>query len=287
MFIVRIHGGLGNQLFQYAYSLYLMNKYHLSYIYFNRFHFKGDIDRPLSISYFNLSSFNLINSNFNRFNNSKINKIYNFIFNHSNYVIEGFTKLSNEYVPKSIPDGDIYFDGYWQKCHIVNEVENLLRKELVLKLNLSSKILSIENLITSHSNSVSVHIRKTDFISTQENKSIFALCSVNYYYSAIEYFLNNVNQDLTLFIFSDDFEWVRANLNLKLNHFLVEGNTDNDDLYLMSLCKNNITANSTFSWWGAWLNTNKDKVVLTPEKWFENARCDKDLVPNNWIRIPN
>jgi hypothetical protein len=202
-------------------------------------------------------------------------------------VIEGFTKLSNEYVPKSIPDGDIYFDGYWQKCHIVNEVENLLRKELVLKLNLSSKILSIENLITSHSNSVSVHIRKTDFISTQENKSIFALCSVNYYYSAIEYFLNNVNQDLTLFIFSDDFEWVRANLNLKLNHFLVEGNTDNDDLYLMSLCKNNITANSTFSWWGAWLNTNKDKVVLTPEKWFENARCDKDLVPNNWIRIPN
>jgi hypothetical protein len=287
MFIVRIHGGLGNQLFQYSYSLYLMNKYNLPDIYFNRFHFKGDIDRPLSISNFNLSSFNLINSNFNRFSNSKINKIYNLIFNPSNYVIEGFTKLSNEYVPKSIVEGDVYFDGYWQKSYIVNEVENILRKELVLKLNLSSKILNIENLIASNSNSVSVHIRKTDFISTQENKSIFALCSVNYYYNAIDYFLNNVNQDLMLFIFSDDFEWVRANLNLKLNHFFVEGNSDNEDLYLMSLCKHNITANSTFSWWGAWLNTNKDKVILTPEKWFNNAMSDKDLVPNNWIRIPN
>lgn len=287
MIIVRIHGGLGNQLFQYSFASYLKHKNSLLNITFERFHFNNEIDRPLSISNFNLSSFKLVNSNFNKFDNPKINKIYNLLFNHKRYLIEGISDISDNYINNILPDHKLYFDGYWQKLKIVNEIEDKLRKEIVLKFDLSFNIVNYIELISSQKNSVSVHIRKTDFISTEKNKSIFSECTVNYYYSAIEYILNHISRDVTFFIFSDDFDWVKANLRFNAKHFFVEGNFDFEDLYLMSICNHNITANSTFSWWGAWLNSNKNKVVVTPEKWFENGNSEKDLIPYNWIKIIN
>jgi hypothetical protein len=284
---IRVHGGLGNQLFQYAYSLYIANKCNFSNVYYDRFHYSGDVDRPLSILNFNLSSFNLLKSNYNRFGNSKINRIYNLLFNRKRYIIEGFSKLSSEYVPNLSSDGDIYFDGYWQKLYIIEAVQDLLRKEFILKYSLSKKIVSTKNFIASHTNSVSLHIRKTDFISTKENKSIFAICSVDYYYRAVQFILENISQNIMLFIFSDDFEWVKSNLNFKLDYFFVEGNLDFEDLYLMSLCRHNIISNSTFSWWAAWLNSNNNKVVISPEKWFENGSSIEDLIPSSWVRIKN
>jgi hypothetical protein len=287
MIIIRIHGGLGNQLFQYAYALYLKKILNLNNVYFERLRYKGEIDRPLSISKFNLTSFNLINSDFGRFNNSKINKLYNIIFNYNRYIIEGSSKLSGNYLPRIIPNQKIFLDGYWQKFQIVNEVEDILRSEFILNTSISSKLSDTEKLIMAQCYSVSLHIRKTDYVSIKKNNSIFANCSVNYYTEAIEYMLNNVSQDISIFIFSDDFNWVKKHLHIKSNHYLIEGNSDIEDLYLMSLCKHNITANSTFSWWGAWLNTNKSKIVTTPSTWFLNGMSEIDLVPHDWIRIQN
>lgn len=287
MIIVRIHGGLGNQLFQYAFAVYLKHKNGLFNIAFERFHYNGEIDRPLSICNFKLSSFELVKSNFNKFDNHRINKIYNLLFNHKSYKIEGISDISDNYIDNLSANRELYFEGYWQKFKFINEIEDQLRKEIVLKFDLSFNILSLIDLISSQKNSVSVHIRKTDFISTEKNKSIFSECSVNYYHLAIEYILNNISRDVTLFIFSDDFQWVQANLRFNAKHFFIEGNFDFEDLYLMSICNHNITANSTFSWWGAWLNSNMNKLVITPEKWFENDMDQADLIPQNWIRISN
>ena len=287
MFIVRIHGGLGNQLFQYAYALYLKKILSLNDVFFERLKYTGEIDRPLSISKFNLTSFNLISSDFSRFNNSKMNKIYNVIFNYNRYFFEGGNKLSSSFLPRFIPNERVFLDGYWQKFWVVNEVEEILRGELIIKTSVSSKLADTERLIMEQSNSVSLHIRKTDYVSTKRNKSVFANCSVNYYTKAIEYMLNNVGKDISIFIFSDDFNWVKKYLNVNSNHYLIEGNSDIEDLYLMSLCNHNITANSTFSWWGAWLNTNKFKIVTTPITWFLNGMSEIDLVPPDWIRIQN
>jgi hypothetical protein len=284
---VRVHGGLGNQFFQYAYSLYLKEKYPGTNVYFDNFHFLGDIERPLSISKFNLSTFVLRKSRFNKFVNFKFNKVYNLIFNYKYYVIEGLTEISYDSLPMVFPEKDMYFDGYWQKLFIVNQVEGLLKNDLVLKQVFSMRVRFIEEKIKSCSHSVSIHVRRTDFINSKKNQSIFAQCSVDYYCRAIDFISNIVDQDIVIFIFSDDFDWVKENMKLEFKYFLVEKNYDFEDLYLMTLCKHNITANSTFSWWGAWLNPYKNKIVITPEKWFENDISSEQLIPLEWIKLPN
>jgi hypothetical protein len=100
--------------------------------------------------------------------------------------------------------------------------------------------------------------------------------------------MKKMGNDKYYIIFSDDISWCKENLSFLNNKIFIEGNTDFQDLYLMSKCKNNIIANSSFSWWGAWLNTNKDKIVIAPKKWFgiSNSHLDtSDLYCNNWVTI--
>ena len=106
----------------------------------------------------------------------------------------------------------------------------------------------------------------------------------------IEYYQNSVNivgEDKHYLIFSDDVNWCQDNFNFIKNKTIITNNLDYQDLYLMSLCKNNIIANSSFSWWGAWLNNNKDKKVIAPSKWFgEKANLNQnDIIPKEWIKI--
>lgn len=288
MIIVRIHGGLGNQLFQYAFGLYLKKKLNLTDVYFNSAHYVGDIDRPLSIKKLNLLNFNLVESGFRKFKMPKLNKAYNLFFNYNQYYIEGLNFFRNDFLPKNFkPDKNYYFDGYWQKIRIINDVEFELRDQINFNVQISDSANNIIHLIKKTKNSVSVHIRKTDFITENKNKSIFSDCNIDYYYRAFNYLLESLNKEFTLFIFSDDFNWVKSNLKIAYKYFLVEGNSDYEDLYLMSCCDHNITANSTFSWWAAWLNNSNNKIVITPEKWFENDLNENDFVPDTWIRISN
>ena len=97
-----------------------------------------------------------------------------------------------------------------------------------------------------------------------------------------------MGHDKKYLIFSDDLEWCKENFDFIENKVIIEGNTDYQDLYLMSLCKNNIICNSTFSWWGAWLNKNDKKIVIAPEKWFSSADeyyNTEDIIPSNSIKI--
>ncbi len=163
------------------------------------------------------------------------------------------------------------------------------RKE-ILKAFRFKKTISEENkkLIKSikKTNSVSMHIRRGDY--TAKNATQYLL-SPSYYKRAAEYIAKQVPNP-HFYIFSDDMKWVKENIKLSYPHTFVEHNTGENsynDMRLMSLCKHNIIANSTFSWWGAWLNENPDKIVITPDIWLKkNLDFINNVVPENWIRLP-
>ena len=135
---------------------------------------------------------------------------------------------------------------------------------------------------------VSMHIRRSDYVSGPYVHNRFYLCPLSYYYAAIEILRKSLSYP-DFFVFSDDIQWVKENLRLEYPTRYVDHNgpeRDYEDLRLMSLCKHHVIANSTFSWWGAWLSTNPEKIVIAPQHWFKDAkRCTKDLIPGTWIRL--
>jgi len=193
--------------------------------------------------------------------------------------------------------GNFYLDGYWQSEKYFSakggsasggkDTENIIRKELTLKELLSSKYSELINNI-KNSNSVSIHIRRGDDITNKKFSKVYNLLDKEHYQKAVRFIAEKIN-DPRFFIFSDDIEWVKQNLDIPYSKIFVSNaneTKDCEELILMSLCKHNITANSSFSWWGAWLNQNHSKIVISPDKWFNDKIGNaKDLIPENWIKL--
>ena len=136
---------------------------------------------------------------------------------------------------------------------------------------------------------VAVHFRRGDYTKKRVADK-YGSCSVEYYKNAVEYIAEKYPNP-EIFFFSDDIEWVKENLKFPYNCSYVANNTGDksfEDLRLMSCCKHNVIANSSFSWWGAWLNNNKDKIVVAPKKWLQDSSfAQDDIVPKAWIRLDN
>jgi hypothetical protein len=169
-----------------------------------------------------------------------------------------------------LPD-NLYIEGYWQSEKYFLPIETIIRKEFVVKSepDQTNKAL-LEQIKTG--NSVSLHVRRGDYVTDSNVNSIHGVCSLSYYQQAVEYMTQRVN-DPRFFIFSDDIDWVKQNLridNSPVSYMTHNGYKDYEDLRLMYSCKYNIVANSSFSWWGAWLNNYKDKIVIAPVNWFKS-----------------
>ena len=136
--------------------------------------------------------------------------------------------------------------------------------------------------------SVSLHIRRGDFVSNARTSTIHGTCNLNYYYRCVEEITKNVKNP-HFFIFTDDTGWVSKNVKLSYPATVIDHNgrkKSYEDLMLMSLCSHNIIANSSFSWWGAWLNRNPNKMVFAPLRWFaKDDISTRDLIPEKWRRI--
>ncbi|MBS1565210.1 MAG: alpha-1,2-fucosyltransferase, partial [Bacteroidetes bacterium] len=137
-------------------------------------------------------------------------------------------------------------------------------------------------------NAVSLHIRRGDYVTVAHTNQLHGTCSIDYYQRAAE-LIADVSPDPVFYIFSDDIAWVRENLQLPFPIVFVEGNDEAhayEDMRLMSRCRHHILANSSFSWWGAWLNGRPDKIVVAPQKWMNNdSIVPKDLIPVSWKRL--
>ncbi len=180
-----------------------------------------------------------------------------------------------------------YLTGYWQSEKYFKDIEKIIRSEFEFRTGPKS-----ENNLTLRKirsvNSISVHVRRGDLVTNRSTNKYHGVCPINYYLTALKIISEKVKNP-HLFIFSDDIPWARRNFKLKLPAHFVENNQGDrsyEDLRLMQNCKHNIIANSSFSWWAAWLNLNENKTVITPKKWFNDQSINtSDLIPQSWIRL--
>ncbi|MEI6304723.1 MAG: alpha-1,2-fucosyltransferase [Candidatus Taylorbacteria bacterium] len=215
-----------------------------------------------------------------------------FKLNHFN--LETATRFSNfahplkDHLNRFLVKLGIKEKGYWQNEKYFKSIENNIKKEFTLinPLRSAAKKFAIE--IGSLINSISIHIRRGDYVSDQKTNKYHGTCGPEYYSKAIKYITSKIGSNIHVFVFSDDIEWVKQNMPLKYPVTYVSSPEipDYEELILMSQCKHNIIANSTFSWWGAWLNENPDKIVIAPKRWtLKGEKNFKDICPPSWTRI--
>ena len=207
----------------------------------------------------------------------------------------GALQLPNYFIEKGISfnhsvhriSEKCYLNGYWQSEKYFLEYKNELLSEFELKNYLTK---DIDNSILSKiqdTESVSLHIRRSDY-NSNVNINIHGVLPISYYQKSIE-IINSKFNNPSYFIFSDDIEWAKNTFDfLPGNIHFISKNPNYIDLYLNSKCKHNIIANSTFSWWSAWLNNYPGKIVIAPSNWYSNKRLNDltfDLLPESWIRI--
>jgi hypothetical protein len=179
--------------------------------------------------------------------------------------------------------GNIHLNGWWQNEKYFKGIENIIRKDFTLKPKAftGSEILKKKIIST---NSVSVHFRFGDYLSNPTARAFHGILPSDYYKNSIKKMTELVPSP-HFFIFSDDVDWVKTNFLFEQDHtFVTPGNQNGAfDMHLMSLCKHNVIANSSFSWWGAWLNQNPGKIVIGPTKWFNDTPTE--ILPSRWIKI--
>lgn len=183
----------------------------------------------------------------------------------------------------------VYLDGYWQSERYFSTIRTQLLQELTLKNNWGPSNEDMFGQIqAAGAGAVSLHVRRGDYVTNAHTASYHGVCSLDYYRAAVAYIAERVSVP-QFFIFSDDHDWVRQSLQTGFpTTFVAVNSADNGiyDLMLMRSCRHHIIANSSFSWWGAWLNSSEDKIVVAPQHWFSGASHDtSDLIPVSWIRL--
>lgn len=286
--IVKFNGGLGNQMFQYAFARALEKKTGFKTI-FDMSFFKKKYARPYELNVFNLNAefvedfwlklkLKIIWELRKKLNGKKFLGLTLYSESHFEFDENAFKVKPNNYI-----------EGFFQSEKYFKDIEDEIRTDFQFKNSPDEENQKlIEKIVAT--NSISLHIRRGDYIKKKRYQNLYATCSLDYYKRGVEYITQH-HPNPTLFIFSDDIEWVKENLNLPYESVYISHNTGSksyEDMRLMSLCKHNIIANSSFSWWGAWLNNNKEKVIIAPQKWFnDESIVQTDVIPENWIKLEN
>lgn len=319
MILTRLRGGLGNQMFQYAMGRTLsitrdgeplkldisgydtqvqgdtLRSYRLQF-----FNIKAEIATPKEIC--NAKYPYGIFSKFLRAFNQKVLRKHYIDFHPEllkKYQNNDVSKIS-EHESSTKP---IYLDGFFQseKYYLDPAIQETLRNDFKLKAEyISTAMKAIMETIRATPTSVSLHVRRGDYVTNKAANKAQGLCSIEYYEKAITY-IKSETQNPHVFVFSDDIEWVKENLALE-SHFqntfqdtstqesLVTyvssaGLQDYEEMTLMSECKHHIIANSSFSWWGAWLNANPNKIVVAPKQWTPKNSNHPNILPFDWIAL--
>ncbi|MDP1949141.1 MAG: alpha-1,2-fucosyltransferase [Nitrospirota bacterium] len=181
----------------------------------------------------------------------------------------------------------LYLDGYWQSSKYFESCAAEIREEFTFSSDLLDKNLELARLI-GQVNSVSIHIRRGDYVASQATSKVLGFVGLEYYKLAMRRIFNEVSAPW-FFVFSDDLAWAKNNLGLSDRVTFVDHNrgaTSYKDMRMMGLCQHHIIANSSFSWWAAWLNPSPVKIVIAPQRWFSSGDLDaRDLLPDGWIKL--
>ena len=292
MIITELSGGLGNQMFQYATGRVLSIKNNSPLILDTRSYesrVKGDTVRQYELSSFPIAASIASQKQINEFFPTKLQKVVANITGLSlTKSIEIVKENGHDYdIDLLEKKGNIYLSGFWQTEKYFLDYSSVIKADFTFTNRLRSNIYSLANQI-KHTNSVSVHIRRGDYVSNANANKFHGLMPVSYYLRAINK-ISKMISDPVFFIFSDDPVWVKANIDFGENSYFVSGKTtknNKEDLYLMSLCQHHIIANSSFSWWGAWLGNHNGNVTIAPKNWFAEKSVDtSNILPSRWIKI--
>jgi len=284
--IVRLTGGLGNQMFQYAAARRLAHV-NASPLELDLSHFGRNPARTYALAPFNLQASIASLDEVAWFNGrEKIRRLKYLVYSFHPRLHWQWVMQRSLYFDPTILNlkGNVYLDGAWQSEKYFADLAPILRQELVVRSEpdevnraLSEQIHSVE--------SVSLHIRRGDYATNPTTRRVHGLCSLDYYRSAVRWMGERVSQP-QFFVFSDDPEWARENLQLDYPTTFVSHNGADkhyEDLRLMSQCRHHIIANSSFSWWGAWLSAYPQKIVIAPRQWFQEFEYDiGDIIPAAW-----
>lgn len=293
MIIVKLTGGLGNQMFQYATARRLAEK-HSTILKLDISGFEQYKLHRYSLHCFHIWEYPATDNEIKKVcgdNNlfRKVSKKLSSNFKHLPYNNPKILIEKHFHFDPHILDSlnNVLLDGYWQSEKYFSDIPDVLHREFVIKYQQDPTSAKFAEQIQT-TESVSVHVRRTDYVNNSFTNQIHGTCDQKYYAKAVQYVGDQISNP-HFFIFSDEPGWARDNLKLGFPTTIVDCNDASrnyEDLRLMSLCKHNIIANSTFSWWGAWLNKNPDKLVYAPKKWFNDSSINtKDLIPDTWIKI--
>jgi hypothetical protein len=262
--IVALQGGLGNQLFQYAFGR-AVSIGRQEELFFHKVNLSPTSHRDYILDRFN-TKVQLVNQASGPYYRETV-------FRYDPGVFEA-------------PTGS-YFQGFWQTAKYFNNIDSVIREELQFKLNpnLKVNVCQIAKRIKDNENSTFIHVRRGDYL-REPHLSYHGLPTIDYYRQAVN-LLEKTYADIhqQFFVFSDDPAWCRE--IFPYNYLVIEGTNQFEDLYLMSQCRHAILANSSFGWWGAYLgDCQPDRTVIAPRQWFQDANTSyEDIVPEGWLKI--
>lgn len=290
MIIVKLMGGLANQMFQYAAARRLAEKHNAQLrLDVSAYENMAKVDTPRR---YQLGSLNVSGIPANQKELSQMLPI-DFQANTTYRILRrlGIDKRLRPLGEHSKAFHDIvlaardntYLVGWWQNENYFKDIRNILLKEF-RPGSLSSKSKVYLKSIQS-APSVSIHVRRGDYVTNKFANAEHGLLPLSYYKKAIDY-ISKRYPESRYFIFSDDINWCVKNLAIGSDAVYIQSK-DYEEIHLMSQCSHNIIANSSFSWWGAWLNDNPDKIVIAPKAWFRNKQSNREseIVPDRWIRL--
>jgi hypothetical protein len=284
--VIELFGGLGNQMFQYAFGKALALKHGTSLkvelgsfthqtsgvvrsYALNCFKAQPEVAKPEDTRHLFWRPTNLVEK-----------ALFRLVPPRGLFQEKGF-HFQGEALKVSPPR---FYRGHWQSHRYFEEAEDALRADFQLRLPLSEKAEEWLSLIHT-SQAVSLHVRRGDYVRDPSVNRVHGACTIDYYRRAAKMIEQRVKTP-TFFVFSDDIPWAKDNLDFLPRARFVEGLIECEDLALMSACLHQIIANSSFSWWGAWLNPSTSKTVIAPKKWFQVDNLDtRDLLPSSWLTL--
>ena len=296
MIIVKLMGGLGNQMFQYAAGRRLAHRHNTQLKLDLSFLESGGVTtrRVYELDHLNISAgiatalevaeYTGTGTNFLQSLLAAVRRSIGLATAEPHRYVERHFQFDPALL--DAPDNS-YLAGYWQSEKYFADIGDILRHEFAVRAEPDDWNRRMAEEIKA-TESFSIHVRRGDYVSDKTTGDYHGICSLRYYQAAVDMVVSQVRSP-HFFVFSDDPAWVKENLTVHYPMTYMDHNgpgRGHEDLRLMSLCRHHIIANSSFSWWGAWLCRNPDKIVIAPDTWFNKGEIDtKDLLPARWIRI--
>ncbi len=298
MIIVKLAGGLGNQMFQYAAGKALALKHGTELLLDTSSLLDRRPRKEITFREFNLDLFNIRTqiiqqSRFDELRERDVSRLDRLGYQIRRVFDQELPQYHREYRKMfderffQLPF-HVYLEGYWQSEDYFSSIKDVIRSDFSLKQFPDVHGMDLMNRIMN-CNSVCLNVRRGSYVSQPFENKFHGTCSIEYFYNAVKRITHDV-PDIKIFVFSDDIEWCRQQLHFNTETTIVDHSYAGEKfglyLNLMSHCKHFVIPNSTFGWWAAWLAKNPEKIVIAPKQWYQDRTIETSrLIPRGWIRI--